>query len=182
MTTIHTYDRTMLDPRDPFFTGIIRHLASTSHALTGTTVARHNGFAVPAVRAALDTLLDEGLTTPARPTVAGTVRWKLTDWGHDWARVVAERHERLRTRHLGRPYHYADARDGANNRPSEEHWCDWCAGFYGVPHDICDAPGPGGGWATHQVGVLGHKDRRGVCACIDCATLRNDRTILAHRP
>lgn len=52
--------------------------------------------------------------------------------------------------------------------PTEEHWCDHCAGWYGVPHTI----GKRAGVDTHIVGELcrsiGHAPGNPQCACIDC--------------
>lgn len=75
--------------------------------------------------------------------------------------IVAERERRLALKAKRRPYHYWRER-GDNEAPSEEHWCEYCAGFYGVPHDEY----------THRIGKLcrsmGYMRGNRQCACIDC--------------
>lgn len=91
----------------------------------------------------------------------------MTGW---WTQIddaiKAERERRLALKDAGRPMHYWRER-GDSEPPADEHWCDHCAGFYGVPHD---------NW-VHVRGELCRNihsatdlrpGRCRQCACIDC--------------
>lgn len=68
--------------------------------------------------------------------------------------------EQERRRHLvreGRPYHHWHL-SPRNGPPPEEHWCEFCVGFFGVPHTH-DRP-------CREVGKALAGER--VCACIEC--------------
>lgn len=57
-----------------------------------------------------------------------------------------------------RTWHYWLAA-GRPEAPSKEYWCDYCAGWYGVPHDQ----------GTHvDKGLCRNMGRSMQCACIDC--------------
>lgn len=167
-----------LDPRDPTLNTVLLTLSEAAHALTLDTIVRRSSARSTDVRRTVDLMVYEGVVTPGPATVAGTERWVLSDyWGLDWARIAVERDARLRAKASRRPYHYGDAR--GDGRPPEERWCDWCAGYYGVPHEISDSPHT----ATHRPGLLcryAYSGAEGSCACIDCSVLRNDVTILTH--
>lgn len=169
-----------LDPRDPTLNSVLLALSEAAHALTLDTIVRRSSGRSPDVRRIFDALYADGLVVSGDSTVAGTERWMLTDhWGLDWARIAVERDARLRAKANRQPYHYGDAR--GDGRPPEEYWCDWCAGFYGVPHEISDNPHT----ATHRPGLLCRNAYSGIdrsCACIDCASLRNDCTLLTYAP
>ena len=72
------------------------------------------------------------------------------------AAVDAERVRRLTT--PGFVYHYWRERGDAEP-PQTEHWCVYCAGFFGVPHDT-----------HHELnnGMCREVTRSHQCACIDC--------------
>lgn len=84
------------------------------------------------------------------------------------------RQYRRRLRQKGRAYHYWQVRGDAEP-PPVEHWCEWCQGFYGVPHEIDQGPGV----STHTTGQLcrelGRYPGNRQCACIDCVVYENRR-------
>lgn len=71
-------------------------------------------------------------------------------------RIAAERRRRLAGASGIGTWHYWRAR-GDDGPPPEEYWCAYCAGWYGVPHDM-----------THQRGSLCRLMGTRQCACIDC--------------
>jgi hypothetical protein len=71
-------------------------------------------------------------------------------------RIEAERVRRLAGVDGVGTWHYWRAR-GDDGPPSEEHWCGYCAGWFGVPHD-----------GVHKPGSLCRSLGTGQCACIDC--------------
>jgi hypothetical protein len=71
------------------------------------------------------------------------------------ARIEAERARRLNGAKSKGTWHYWVAR-GDKEAPPEEHWCRYCAGWYGVPHD-----------GIHDRGIC-RSAGTGQCACIDC--------------
>lgn len=72
-------------------------------------------------------------------------------------RIAAERERRMQDAVDGvGTWHYWRAR-GDDGPPPEEHWCAYCAGWFGVPHDM-----------LHEDGLCRNLGRPGQCACIDC--------------
>lgn len=48
--------------------------------------------------------------------------------------IAKEQHRRARLNRQRRPYHHWQE-SGDPQPPPVEHWCEYCVGFYGVPHD-----------------------------------------------
>lgn len=82
-------------------------------------------------------------------------------------RIEAERQRRLEDQ----PWHYW-IRSGRSEPPGSEHWCGYCAGFFGVPHHHFD----------HE-GLCRNRYREHQCACIDCWVTqgRSERRYSASR-
>ena|ERR1035437_1155058 len=79
--------------------------------------------------------------------------------------IALEHSARLRQHSLGNSYHYWEAR-GDSEPPNKEYFCQYCAGYYGVPHDwehknkvVPDGTCSNMRWTPH-------------CACIDCEVYR----------
>jgi hypothetical protein len=71
--------------------------------------------------------------------------------------VRVEQLRRHKLNEAGIPYHYWKAR-GDSEPPESEHWCDYCQGYYGVPHG-CQR---GCRWISRA--YAGQRQ----CACIEC--------------
>lgn len=82
------------------------------------------------------------------------------DWRAFEDEVRTERRRRLALREKGRPYHYWRERGDAAPPPTS-HWCDFCAGYFGVPH---------GPWSHLTPGSCGSLNRvfGGQRVCIEC--------------
>lgn len=94
------------------------------------------------------------LSTPAQSVVIG-------DAENLDVTIKAERDRRRALKEKGRPYHYWRERGDAV-APREEHWCDRCVGFYGVPHDkFTHTP-------NRLCRSLGHAPDCRQCACLEC--------------
>lgn len=74
--------------------------------------------------------------------------------------IAKERKRRQKMKSRGFPLHYWKER-GDKAPPIREHWCDWCVGFYGVPHDNMHFKKKG--WCQ-SISFNGKRQ----CACIDC--------------
>lgn len=73
------------------------------------------------------------------------------------AAIAAERKRRLRANGRGHPYVYRLLRDGNDIRWADDEWCEYCAGWFGVPH------------RHHDKGLCQFIYKRPrPCACIDC--------------
>jgi hypothetical protein len=82
--------------------------------------------------------------------------------------IEAERERRRAAKRRGHPLHYWRARGDAEP-PCDEYWCDWCVGFYGVPHEISKKP-EDRFFAVHIPGQLCRNvySQPRQCARIDC--------------
>ena len=82
----------------------------------------------------------------------------------DLSEVIAkEKHRRQRLVRQQRPYrHWLETHA---EEPAQEHWCDYCQGFYGVPHNM-HTNADGAYQICHWVDRALNGDRQ--CACIEC--------------
>lgn len=91
--------------------------------------------------------------------------------------VGIERQRRQSLAASGDPMHYWRER-GDTEAPISEHWCDYCAGFYGVPHDY-DTHKPPSLCRNIYSALDRRPNRCRQCACIDCVVAErmavNDR-------
>lgn len=78
--------------------------------------------------------------------------------------IAKEKHRRERLYRQKRPYHHW-IESGAEE-PAVEHWCDYCQGFYGVPHTNMHFDENGAWHPCRFIGRALAGDRQ--CACIDC--------------
>ena len=93
----------------------------------------------------------------------------LTDPNEPAGQALFEAIDRERRRRAGMigGYHYWRQR-GDDAPPPEEHYCGHCAGWFGVPHPIGEAP-----HNTHRPGFYCRFARTDTwCACIDCTVAR----------
>lgn len=76
--------------------------------------------------------------------------------------IVEERRRRLAKGGKGsrKAYHYWRER-GDDEPPMQEWWCDYCAGYFGVPHDDWVHTGD-------LCSNIGRFPGNRQCACIDC--------------
>lgn len=82
--------------------------------------------------------------------------------------IAKERHRRLRLKAQRRPmYHWMER--GDLEPPPKDIWCDYCACFYGVPHDTLHVDP-----ITKQERMCPSLSRAIAgdrqCACIDCVS------------
>lgn len=85
----------------------------------------------------------------------------------DLSEVVAkEKHRRQRLVRQQRPYrHWLEVGPLLAEQPPQEHWCDYCQGFYDVQHDMhANADG------NYQPCPLTSRALQGdrQCDCLDC--------------
>jgi hypothetical protein len=93
---------------------------------------------------------------------------KSIDYGDIETAIKGEQARRRVLKEKRRPLHYWQER-GDDGPPLKEFWCEYCVGFYGVPHEISTNTST----AAHVPGQLCRNLRwrpggNRQCACIDC--------------
>lgn len=78
--------------------------------------------------------------------------------------LAKEKHRRARLVQQKRPYRHWLESGGAE--PAVEHFCDYCQGYYGVPHTNQHTYPDGAPRTCPFIGRAMNGDRQ--CACIEC--------------
>lgn len=78
--------------------------------------------------------------------------------------IAKERHRRERLARQKRPYrHWLES---GSEEPHTEFWCEYCQGFYGVPHTAMHTDINGNYQTCRFIGRAINGNRQ--CACIEC--------------
>jgi hypothetical protein len=80
--------------------------------------------------------------------------------------IAKEQHRRARLKRQQRPYYHWQER-GDTLPPLKDVWCDYCQGYFGVPHDNIHV-NPFTGLAQYCPEIGKALTGRRTCACLDC--------------